>query len=242
LIHELADTTVQVHVLADFGGFNPMRFGWTDMGTVAVVSIFDSPFHGPQALLKRIEDIIAGTAILALITIPMLLISVGIKLTSSGPIFFRQRRYGLNGREIHVLKFRSMTVAEDGAQVTQATQHDKRVTPFGGFLRRTSLDELPQFIQVFTGEMSIVGPRPHAVAHNEEFRNLIHGYMLRHMVKPGITGWAQVNGFRGETDTVDKMQKRVEHDIQYIRNWSLLLDLRIIWLTVFGRKVRQNAY
>jgi putative colanic acid biosynthesis UDP-glucose lipid carrier transferase len=242
LIHELADTTVQVHVLADFSGFNPMRFGWTDMGTVAVVSIFDSPFHGPQALLKRIEDVVVGTAILALISLPMLFISIGIKLTSSGPVFFRQRRYGLNGREIHVLKFRSMTVAEDGVEVKQVTHNDQRVTPFGGFLRRTSLDELPQFCQVFTGEMSIVGPRPHAVAHNEEYRSLIHGYMLRHMVKPGITGWAQVNGFRGETDTVEKMQLRVEHDIQYIRSWNLLLDVRIIWLTVFGRKVRENAY
>ncbi len=193
-------------------------------------------------MLKRVEDIVVGSLIMALIALPMLVIALGVKLTSSGPVFFRQRRYGLNGREIHVLKFRSMTVAEDGDKVTQATQNDKRVTPFGAILRRTSLDELPQFFQVLTGEMSIVGPRPHAVAHNEEFRRLIHGYMLRHMVKPGITGWAQVNGFRGETDTVDKMEKRVEHDIQYIRNWSILLDVRIIWLTIFGRKVRQNAY
>ena len=162
--------------------------------------------------------------------------------TGPGPVFFRQKRYGLNGREIRVLKFRTMTVMEDGAAVKQATKNDPRITPFGAFLRRTSVDELPQFIQVLTGEMSIVGPRPHAIAHNEIYRSKIQGYMLRHKVKPGITGWAQVNGWRGETDTDEKMQKRVEHDLDYIRNWNVLLDLKIIWLTVFGSKTRRNAY
>jgi putative colanic acid biosynthesis UDP-glucose lipid carrier transferase len=169
-------------------------------------------------------------------------VAIGIKLTSPGPVFFRQKRYGLNGKEIRVLKFRSMRVMEDGANVKQATKDDPRVTPFGKFLRRSSVDELPQFLQVLTGEMSIVGPRPHAVAHNELYRSKIQGYMLRHKVKPGITGWAQVNGWRGETDTDEKMQKRVEHDLEYIRNWNLLLDIRIIWLTIFGSKTNQNAY
>jgi putative colanic acid biosynthesis UDP-glucose lipid carrier transferase len=169
-------------------------------------------------------------------------ISLAIKLTSPGPIFFRQRRYGLNGREIRVLKFRTMTVCEDGPVVAQAQRNDPRVTPLGRFMRRTSLDELPQFLQVITGEMSIVGPRPHAVAHNEQYRSLIHGYMLRHKVKPGITGWAQVNGWRGETPNVAWMEKRVQHDLEYIENWSLAWDLKIIFLTILGRKKSQNAY
>jgi putative colanic acid biosynthesis UDP-glucose lipid carrier transferase len=148
----------------------------------------------------------------------------------------------LNGKEIRVLKFRTMTVCDDGQVVRQATRGDARVTRFGAFLRRTSLDELPQFLQVMTGAMSIVGPRPHAIAHNEIYRAKIYGYMLRHKVKPGITGWAQVNGWRGETDTVDKMEKRVEHDLEYIRNWALVWDLKIILLTMFGAKRGVNAY
>jgi putative colanic acid biosynthesis UDP-glucose lipid carrier transferase len=156
-----------------------------------------------------------------------------VKLTSPGPALFRQRRYGLDGREIVVYKFRSMTVAEDGAVVKQATKNDSRVTPFGAFLRRTSLDELPQFVNVLQGRMSIVGPRPHAVAHNEMYRKLVRSYMVRHKVRPGITGWAQVNGLRGETETVDKMKARIEYDLDYLRHWSLRLDLHIIWRTIF---------
>jgi putative colanic acid biosynthesis UDP-glucose lipid carrier transferase len=167
---------------------------------------------------------------------------LAIKLTSPGPVFFRQRRYGLNGEVIDVLKFRSMTVTEDDDKVKQATKGDARITPLGALLRRYSLDELPQFLNVLTGQMSIVGPRPHAVIHNEEYRKQIQGYMLRHKVKPGITGWAQVNGWRGETDTLEKMEKRVEHDLDYIRNWSLLWDLQIIAMTVFGSGARKNAY
>ena len=166
----------------------------------------------------------------------------GVKLTSPGPAFFRQRRYGLDGREIVVYKFRSMTVAEDGAVVTQATRNDSRVTPFGAFLRRTSLDELPQFINVLQGRMSIVGPRPHAVAHNEQYRQLIKAYMVRHKVKPGITGWAQIHGHRGETDTIEKMQARVEYDLEYLRNWSLGLDLQIIARTVKLVLFDRHAY
>jgi putative colanic acid biosynthesis UDP-glucose lipid carrier transferase len=165
-----------------------------------------------------------------------------VKLSSPGPILFKQRRYGVDGRKIVVWKFRTMTVAEDGDVVRQATRHDSRVTPFGAFLRRTSLDELPQFFNVLQGRMSVVGPRPHAVAHNELYRKLIRGYMIRHKVRPGITGLAQVNGWRGETDTVEKMQARIQYDLQYLRHWSLLLDLQIILKTVVVVLRKQNAY
>jgi putative colanic acid biosynthesis UDP-glucose lipid carrier transferase len=165
-----------------------------------------------------------------------------VRLTSGGPVLFRQRRYGLNGRVASVLKFRTMTTTEDGARVAQATRGDPRVTPFGAFLRATSLDELPQLFNVLAGDMSLVGPRPHAIAHNEAYRGLIRGYMLRHKVKPGITGWAQVNGWRGETDTLDKMRHRVEHDLEYVRNWSLWLDLRILVSTVGVVLSRRNAF
>lgn len=242
ILRALADTTVTVHLIADFFTFDLLHGRWGQVGSLPVVSIYDSPFSGNNGWIKRLEDIVLGSMILALIAVPMLLVAVAIKLESRGPVFFRQRRYGLNGKSIRVLKFRSMTVCEDGANVVQAKANDARVTAVGRFIRRTSIDELPQFIQVLTGEMSIVGPRPHAVAHNEQYRSLIHGYMLRHKVKPGITGWAQVNGFRGETDKIEKMENRVRHDLDYIHNWDLLLDLKIIFLTIFGSKTRSNAH
>ncbi len=195
--------------------------------------------NGP---IKRVQDVMLSSVALLIAGLPMLCIALAIKLTSPGPVFFRQRRYGRGGIEVGVLKFRSMRVQEDGARVQQASKQDPRVTPLGRFLRRSSLDELPQLINVLRGEMSMIGPRPHAVAHNEQYRRQIHEYMLRHKVKPGITGWAQVNGWRGETNTMRKMVYRVEHDLYYIRNWSLWLDVKILFLTVFGRKVRQNAY
>jgi len=242
LVKRLADTTASVYVVADFFVFDLLRAQWTSVGDIPVVSIFETPFYGVDGWVKRVEDIVLGSIILALAAIPMLLIALGVKLTSKGPALFHQRRYGLNGEVIDVLKFRSMTVCEDGAVVKQAVRDDPRVTRFGAFLRRTSLDELPQFLHVITGKMSIVGPRPHAVAHNEAYRKQIHGYMLRHKVKPGITGWAQVNGWRGETDTLDKMEKRIAHDLAYIRNWGLWLDLKIIALTVVGAAKSRNAY
>jgi putative colanic acid biosynthesis UDP-glucose lipid carrier transferase len=173
---------------------------------------------------------------------PMLVIALGVRLSSPGPIFFKQKRYGLDGRNIEVWKFRSLRVCEDGGKVVQVSRDDKRVTAFGAFLRRTSLDELPQFINVIQGSMSIVGPRPHAVVHNEHYRSLIKGYMLRHKVKPGITGWAQINGWRGETETLNKMEQRIKHDIWYIHNWSFWLDLKIIALTMFKGFLSKNAY
>jgi putative colanic acid biosynthesis UDP-glucose lipid carrier transferase len=242
LVRKLGDTTVSAYVIADFFVFDLLHAQWTNVGDIPAVSILDTPFHGLGGWVKRLEDIVVGSMILLLIAIPMLVVAIAIKLTSPGPVFFRQKRYGLNGKEIRVLKFRSMKVMEDGPTVKQATKDDPRVTPIGKFIRRTSIDELPQFLQVLSGEMSIVGPRPHAVAHNELYRSKIQGYMLRHKVKPGITGWAQVNGWRGETDTYEKMQKRVDHDLDYIRNWNLFLDIRIIWLTIFGSKTSENAY
>lgn len=242
IVRRLADTTATVHVVADFLVFDLLHAQWSTVGDIPVVSIFDTPFHGVGGWLKRLEDVVIGTVILTIIALPMMAIALGVKLSSPGPVLFRQRRYGLNGKEIRVLKFRTMSVCEDGPNIKQATRGDSRITRFGAFLRQTSLDELPQFLQVVTGEMSIVGPRPHAVAHNEMYRHQIHGYMLRHKVKPGITGWAQVNGWRGETDTVDKMERRVEHDLEYIHNWGLAWDLKIIFLTVFGSKKRENAY
>ena len=242
LLRELSDTTASVYLAADFYVFDLLHARWTTLGGVPAMSLYETPFYGVDGWLKRFEDIVLGSLILLLIAIPMLVIGLAVRLTSPGPALFRQRRYGLNGEVIDVLKFRSMTVTEDGPVITQATKDDERVTKLGAFLRRTNLDELPQFFNVLGGTMSIVGPRPHAVAHNELYRKKVERYMLRHKVKPGITGWAQVNGWRGETDTLDKMEKRVEHDLDYIRNWSLLWDLQIIFMTVFGASARRNAY
>jgi putative colanic acid biosynthesis UDP-glucose lipid carrier transferase len=181
--------------------------------------------------------------VLLLMIWPVLLaLAAGVRLSSPGPVLFRQRRYGLYGESIYVYKFRTMRVCEDGRTVTQAQRNDPRVTRFGSFLRRTSLDELPQLFNVLSGTMSLVGPRPHAVSHNEEYRKVIAGYMLRHKVRPGITGWAQVNGYRGETETVEKMQRRVEYDLDYLRNWSLRLDLNILVRTALLVWRDRNAY
>ena len=242
ILSELADTTVTVYMVADFLYYNLLRAHWSQLGGIPVVSVHNSPFEGVVALVKRLEDLVLGSAIVVLTLLPMALIAIAIKANSPGPIFFRQWRYGLCGKKIRILKFRTMTVCEDGPNVRQASKTDSRVTRVGRFLRRTSLDEFPQFWQVLTGELSLVGPRPHAVAHNEQYRALIHGYMLRHMVKPGITGWAQVNGWRGETAELAKMEQRVRHDLEYIRNWNLFLDLKIIFLTIFGAKSRRNAF
>lgn len=242
LVRALSNTTATVHLVADFLSYDMLCGRWTAVGNAPILSIHDTPFRGGHAWLKRVEDILAGALILLIIAIPLAIIALLVKLTSPGPVLFRQRRYGLNGKEIRILKFRSMTVCEDGASIAQAQKNDPRVTALGRVLRRTSLDELPQFLQVLTGEMSIVGPRPHAVAHNEQYRALIPNYMLRHKVKPGITGWAQVNGWRGETPQVSSMKSRVEHDLEYINNWSFFWDLKIILLTVLGRKARSNAH
>ncbi|MDM7219684.1 exopolysaccharide biosynthesis polyprenyl glycosylphosphotransferase, partial [Klebsiella pneumoniae] len=203
---------------------------------------FDTPLNGINMVFKRVEDVFFSIIILFLISPVLAVIALLIKLTSPGPILFKQIRYGMDGKAIKVWKFRSMKVMENDDRVIQATKNDTRVTKVGGFLRKTSLDELPQFINVLFGSMSIVGPRPHAVAHNEQYRKLIQGYMLRHKVKPGITGLAQVNGWRGETDTLDKMEKRIDYDLEYIRTWNIVLDIKIIFLTVFKGFIGKTAY
>jgi putative colanic acid biosynthesis UDP-glucose lipid carrier transferase len=204
--------------------------------------VFENPFYGVDGILKRAFDVVAASVLTTVAAVPMLAIAMLVKLTSPGPILFRQSRYGLDGREIRVWKFRTMTVCEDGEAVKQATKDDQRITWIGKFLRRTSLDELPQLFNVLIGNMSLVGPRPHAKIHNEYYRKEIEGYMLRHKVKPGITGLAQVNGCRGETDTLDKMERRVRFDHQYIREWTIWLDLRILLKTFHVVVSRQNAY
>jgi putative colanic acid biosynthesis UDP-glucose lipid carrier transferase len=242
LIDELEDTTASVYFLPDVYIFDLMQARFDNVAGMPVIAIRETPFVGVNSVVKRISDIVLALAILLLIAPLMLGVALCVRATSPGPVIFRQRRYGLYGEEIVVYKFRSMTVVEDGGVITQARARDARLTPIGAFLRRTSLDELPQFWNVLQGRMSIVGPRPHAVAHNEQYRKLIKGYMLRHKVKPGITGWAQVNGLRGETSTLDKMQARVRYDLDYLRSWSLSLDLWIIIKTIKVVLTQQNAH
>ncbi len=242
LLASLHDSAVSIYFVPDVFGVSVIQGRMLNMDGVPVVSLLESPFVGINGLVKRMSDLIIAALLLLLLSPLMLLIAAGVKLTSPGPAIFRQRRNGLDGEEIVVYKFRSMRVQENGTQVRQATRDDPRVTPFGAFLRRTSLDELPQFINVLQGRMSIVGPRPHAVAHNEQYRPIIRSYMVRHKVRPGITGWAQVNGHRGETDVIEKMEARVAYDIEYLRNWSLGLDLRIIARTVKLVLLDRNAF
>ncbi|MGH1359676.1 MAG: undecaprenyl-phosphate glucose phosphotransferase [Burkholderiaceae bacterium] len=243
LLDELRDTTASIYFVPDIFMYDLIQARVDTVVGLPVVAVCETPFHGTTGMIKRLSDLLISlTAVIMLMPL-MLLIALAIKISMPGPVLFRQRRYGLDGKEIVVWKFRSMKVAEDGDEVRQATKGDDRITPLGNFLRRSSLDELPQFFNVLSGRMSVVGPRPHAVVHNETYRKLIKGYMIRHKVKPGITGLAQVNGARGETETVDKMERRIRYDLKYLRDWSLRLDLIIIWKTVqqaFGRD--PNAY
>ena len=242
VLQRLADTTASVYIVPDFFVFELLHSRWTNIGGLPAVSVFENPFYGVDGAIKRVIDVTVGSLMLACAAFPMAAIALLIKLTSPGPVLFKQKRYGLDGRPIEVWKFRSMSVMENGGAVTQATKNDPRVTPLGAILRKTSLDELPQLINVLQGNMSLVGPRPHANAHNEQYRTQIQGYMLRHKVKPGITGLAQVSGWRGETDTLEKMQRRVECDHQYIRDWSPWLDFKILARTVLTVLSKQNAY
>lgn len=233
ILEKLADSTISVYIVPGNFTYEMLHPHLTTMGELPVIGVYETPFYGFAGFVKRAEDLLLGGALFGIALLPMILIGIAIKLTSPGPVFFRQRRGGINGEVIRVWKFRTMTVCEDGQDVAQATREDCRVTPLGRFLRRTSLDELPQIINVLQGSMSVVGPRPHALTHNTHYRPLIHRYMLRHKVKPGITGWAQINGWRGETEVLTKMEKRVEFDLQYINNWSLMFDLKIVALTPF---------
>ncbi|MEO5702658.1 MAG: undecaprenyl-phosphate glucose phosphotransferase [Gammaproteobacteria bacterium] len=242
LLQDLYDTTASTYFVLDIFIFDLIQPRMDSIKGIPVVAITESPFLGVGGSAKQISDIVLASIILLVLSPLMLLIALGVKLSSPGNVLFKQRRYGLNGEEIRVYKFRSMTVSEDGANIAQAKKGDQRITPFGALLRKTSLDELPQFFNVLLGDMSIVGPRPHAVAHNEMYRKYIKGYMLRHKVKPGITGWAQVHGLRGETETMDKMKARIDYDLDYLRNWSLSLDLWIIIRTAFVIFKQPNAY
>jgi putative colanic acid biosynthesis UDP-glucose lipid carrier transferase len=242
LLEQVQGTTASVFFVPDVFGISIIQGRLQDMNGVPVVGLCETPFTGTNRLVKRVSDLVLAALILVLISPVLAVIALGVKLSSPGPVIFRQRRNGLDGEEIVVYKFRSMRSLDDGAVVPQATKDDPRITPFGAFLRRSSLDELPQFINVLQGRMSIVGPRPHAVAHNELYRQLIKAYMVRHKVKPGITGWAQIHGHRGETDTIEKMQARVEYDLEYLRNWSLGLDLQIIARTIKLVFFDRNAY
>ncbi|HEY2781529.1 MAG TPA: undecaprenyl-phosphate glucose phosphotransferase [Steroidobacteraceae bacterium] len=242
LLDGLRDTVASVYFVPDMHALNIIQARVDVVHGMPMFSVFESPFFGVRSLAKRVSDI-ALSALLFLLAAPVLLaVALAVKYTSKGPILFRQRRYGLDGREIMVYKFRSMTVTEDGADnYTQVTREDSRVTPVGAFIRRTSLDELPQLINVLEGSMSIVGPRPHAIAVNEHYRRLIPSYMLRHKVKPGITGWAQVNGYRGGDDLFT-MTKRIECDLEYLKNWSLWFDLHIIVRTIWVLFGDRRAY
>lgn len=232
LLDQLKDTTASIYFVPDMFFTDLIQGHTSSVCGMPVISVCETPFRGADGVIKRLSDIVLSLLILALIFPLLIVLAIAVKLTSPGPVIFKQRRYGLDGEQILVYKFRSMTVTEDGPHIPQATRNDARITPLGAFMRRTSLDELPQFVNVLQGRMSIVGPRPHAVAHNELYRKLIKGYMVRHKVRPGITGWAQVNGYRGETTTLDKMQGRIDYDLDYLRNWSLRLDLHIILKTI----------
>jgi putative colanic acid biosysnthesis UDP-glucose lipid carrier transferase len=242
LLENLQGTTASLFFVPDVFGISIIQGRLQDISGVPVVGICETPFTGTNELVKRVSDIVLGSLILVLISPLLVAIAMGVKLSSPGPVIFRQRRNGLDGDEITVYKFRSMRTMENGPHIKQATKDDPRITPFGAFIRKTSLDELPQFFNVLQGRMSIVGPRPHAVAHNEQYRQIIKAYMVRHKVKPGITGWAQINGLRGETETIDKMKARVEYDLEYLRNWSLGLDLQIIVRTLRVILFDRNAY
>lgn len=241
ILKKLGDTPTAVYIVPDFFVFELLHSRWTDVGGLPVVSVFETPLYGVDGWIKRGVDLLLASLALLLLLPVLATVAILVRWSSPGPIFFLQKRYGLDGREFKVWKFRTMTVCDNGATVIQATRNDPRVTAIGRILRKTSIDELPQLVNVLDGSMSLVGPRPHATAHNEHFRKLIQGYMLRHKVKPGITGLAQVEGSRGETDTIEKMQQRIELDHRYIRDWSIWLDLKIMFRTVFV-VLKQDAY
>lgn len=242
VLETLADSTISVKFVPSLFSFDLLHTQWQELQGMPILSVYHTPMHSlSNRMLKRLEDLLIASIVLILTSPLLLLIGLTIRLTSNGPVLFKQTRYGLNGKAIEVYKFRSMTTLEN-QQVMQATRHDPRVTQFGRWLRKSSLDELPQFLNVLLGNMSVVGPRPHAVAHNEQYRKLVPKYMQRHSVKPGITGLAQINGLRGPTDTLEKMQKRVAMDLHYINTWSLWLDIKIFLLTLIRIFNDENAF
>jgi undecaprenyl-phosphate glucose phosphotransferase len=243
VLYALRDSTVPVRFVPDVFGVHLLNYNVTTVAGFPVLDLLPSPMVGMNRVLKAIEDRVLALVILLLLTPLLVMLAIGVRLSSPGPIIFRQRRHGWDGQPFTLYKFRTMTVhTEAYDRIIQARRTDFRVTRFGALLRRTSLDELPQLVNVLQGHMSIVGPRPHALYHTEYYKESIEWYMQRHKVKPGMTGWAQVNGWRGETDTLEKMKKRLEHDLYYIHNWSLLLDVKIILLTLFQGFFHENAY
>jgi putative colanic acid biosysnthesis UDP-glucose lipid carrier transferase len=242
LLDDLRDTTCSVYYVPDIFVFDLVQARSGEILGIPVVAMCETPFYGYRGVAKRLTDIILSVVVLLLLLPLLALIAALVKFSSPGPIIFKQRRYGLDGREIAVYKFRTMRVTEDGPAIRQASKTDDRITPIGAILRRSSLDELPQLINVLQGRMSLVGPRPHAVAHNEEYRKLIKGYMIRHKVLPGITGLAQVNGCRGETAKLEEMEARVNYDLEYLRHWSPMLDIKIMLLTVVRLFRDDKAY
>ena len=242
LLEILQDSTASVYFVPDVSIVNLIQGRLALVSGIPVVGVCESPLHGTRAWRKRMFDIVVGSFLVALATPLFVAVAIGVRLSSPGPILFKQRRYGLDGREFMVYKFRSMSVTEDGASSFSAVERgDHRVTGFGAFIRKTSLDELPQLFNVLASTMSLVGPRPHVVAMNEAYRGLISGYMLRHKVQPGITGWAQVNGSRGGDDLED-MKRRIELDLEYLKHWSLRLDLEILLRTVGLLMSGKGAY
>ena len=242
LLEELRDTTASVYFLVDLPTHEHCPARMVDMAGMPLLAYFETPHSGLHGATKRTMDLAITLAALLVLWPLLLAIAIAVRLDSPGPIIFKQRRYGLNGEEFAVYKFRTMTVLEDGDRIVQARRGDVRVTRLGRFLRSTSLDELPQLFCVLSGSMSLVGPRPHAVAHNEQYRRLIRGYMSRHIVRPGITGWAQVNGLRGETRTVEQMRARVSYDLEYLRHWSPWIDLKILLRTALIVLRDRSAY
>lgn len=241
ILHQTRHLTSVIRFIPDIFNFRLLNHSITEIASIPIIDINGTPMTTTSHILKRIEDIILSLIIITLISPIVLIVAIIIKLTSKGPILYKQERHGWNGKTIKVYKFRSMYYSEKN-EFKQATKNDSRITPIGRFIRKTSIDEFPQFLNVLQGRMSIVGPRPHAVSMNEDYKDKIDNYMQRHKVKPGITGWAQVSGFRGETDTIEKMEKRIEYDLYYIQNWSVLFDLKIIFLTVFKGFIGKNAY
>jgi putative colanic acid biosysnthesis UDP-glucose lipid carrier transferase len=242
LLDELRDTTASVYYVPDIFAIDLIQARSGELFGIPVVALCETPFYGYRGAVKRIIDIALALTVLIAALPLMLALAVLVRSSSPGPVIFKQRRYGLDGREITVYKFRTMTVIEDGPRIVQASKTDSRITAVGRFMRRYSLDELPQLVNVLQGHMSLVGPRPHAVAHNEEYRKLIKGYMIRHKVPPGITGLAQVNGCRGETSRVEDMQARIDYDLEYLRRWSPLLDFKILFLTAIRLLRDEKAY
>ena len=243
IIDQLADSAVDIELIPDIFGFELINAKISQIGSLPVIALQASPISGYNAALKRLMDVVVSATILS-ITSPLLLaIALAIKIENPNlPIIFKQHRCGLNGKEVVVWKFRTMTVLEDGDRVEQAKENDSRTTKLGKFLRRLSLDELPQLFNVIAGSMSLVGPRPHAITHAKNFRRVAPTYMRRHLVKPGITGWMQINGMRGEVDSDSIIHKRAELDLYYVQNWSLWLDIKIIALTAFREFGNKRAY